>query len=247
MFNIKKTVATGCLLLKRSNIENFKDECLLILEHVLQKDRAFLYTYPEHILTSKQYNTFMDFINKRCSHQPLQYLLGYQEFMGLKFMVNPNVLIPRQDTEILVESIINSTPHCDNTYILDIGTGSGCISISLANFIQNATVIAVDISKNALKTAYLNAKLNNVLDCIFFVQNDILDNFGRFWDNHLDAFNREMPSIHKFDIIVSNPPYIPLDEMKKLDTDVVDFEPNIALYGGIDGLDFYRQIIARAQ
>lgn len=246
MFNIKNTIDKGCVLLKKNNIENFKDECLLILEHVLQKSRTFLYTYPEHVLTPEQYNKFMDFINKRCKHQPLQYLLGFQEFMGLSFSVNPNVLIPRQDTEILVETILNNTPSRNNISILDIGTGSGCISISLAHFIKNATIVAVDVSKNALKTAYFNAKSNNVLDYIFFIQNDILNNFGRFWGVPLDCFDREMPHINKFDIIVSNPPYIPLDEMKTLDIDVVTFEPNIALYGGLDGLDFYRQIINNA-
>ena len=243
MFTIKDAIDKGCLLLKDNNIENFKDECLLILEHILQKKRTFLYTYPEHVLTRKQYNTFMELINKRCTHQPLQYLLGYQEFMGLNFSVNPDVLIPRQDTEVLVETVLNNLPKSINISILDLCTGSGCISISLAHFIKNATVIGVDISKNALKTAYLNAKLNNVLDVVFFIQNDILHDFGHFLTNPLDFFNRKMPPINKFDIIVSNPPYIPLEEMKTLDVDVVNFEPNIALYGGVDGLDFYRQII----
>ena len=243
MFSIKNTIDKGCLLLKDNDIENYKDECLLILEHVLQKDRTFLYTYPEHILTPTQYNTFMDIINKRCTHQPLQYLLGYQEFMGLNFSVNPDVLIPRQDTEILVETVLNNLPNCNNISILDLCTGSGCISVSLAHFIKNTTVVGVDISKNALKTAYFNAKLNDVLNSVFFIKNDILNDFEHILSVPLDAFNRKMPPINKFDIIVSNPPYITLEEMKTLNIDVVNFEPNIALYGGIDGLDFYRKII----
>ena len=251
MPNIQNTLNEGYSLLKNNDIENYKNECLIILEHILNKNQAFLYTHNDYELTKDEYNKFLSIIKERCSKKPLQYILGYQEFMGLNFKVSPDVLIPRQDTETLVESIISRAPTDKKIFILDIGTGSGCISISLAKFIKNAIVISVDISENALKMAYSNASLNNVLDRVFFLKSDIFSGIEALCANSLDYFEREISNLddvlaNKFDIIVSNPPYIPLDEMKTLDTGVVNFEPNLALYGGIDGLDFYREITLKS-
>lgn len=226
---LKDAVVYGRTLLKRYNIENFKSECLMILENILNRNTSFIFTYPEYTLSDIEYNKFIEYINRRCKKEPLQYILGLQEFMGLKFMVNSNVLIPRQDTEILVETILSNLPCRENLFILDIGTGSGCIAISLAHFIKNSHIVALDISKEALKIASYNAYKNDVSDRICFLESDLLSNLEK--------------SDYKFDIIVSNPPYIPLCEMKTLSCDVFKFEPHTALYGGIDGLDFYRKII----
>ena len=147
MIDIQSAINRGCKLLKNNNIENYKNECLLILEHLLNKNQAFLYTHPEYILTKDIYNKFITIINERCSKKPLQYILGYQEFMGLNFNVSPDVLIPRQDTETLILGILNKVSSDKKLFILDIGTGSGCISISLAKFLKNAIVISLDISE----------------------------------------------------------------------------------------------------
>lgn len=167
-------------------------------------------------------NRVRQLIKRRTSGEPLQYIIGTAEFMGLEFEVNPYTLIPRQDTETLVEKVIEYAE--DGADILDIGTGSGCIGISLAKYIKNAKVTLADISEGALETARRNAERNGVnVKCV-----------------RLDILN-EIPE-GKFDIIVSNPPYIETDVVKELDVTVRDYEPLSALDGGADGLVFYRRI-----
>ena len=226
---LNDAIVYGRALLKERNIENFKSECIIILEHILEKSSAFIFTHPQYELSNTEHTMFVEYINRRCKNEPLQYILGSQEFMGLNFIVNPSVLIPRQDTETLVETILDNLPQRKKIVILDIGTGSGCIAISLAHFIKNSDIIALDISKKALEVARYNAYKNNVSDRVHFLESNLMDG--------LNKLN------YKFDIIVSNPPYIPLDEMKSLSYDVSNFEPHTALYGGVDGLDFYRNII----
>ena len=240
MFYVCDALNNGRMLLKNSNIENFKSECLMILSHVLNKNSTFIFTYPKYELNDYEYNQFMTYINRRCNNEPLQYILGSQEFMGLNFKVNTSVLIPRQDTEILVETILNNLPSLKKISILDIGTGSGCIAISLAHFIKNSYIVALDISKTALEVAYYNACDNKVVDKIYFLESDLLSSFEDPNSKLVDIIK------NKFDIIVSNPPYISLDEMKTLDKEVFHFEPHSALYGGIDGLDFYKKIITQS-
>ena len=240
MFYVCDALNNGRMLLKNSNIENFKSECLMILSHVLNKNSTFIFTYPKYELKDYEYNQFMTYINRRCNNEPLQYILGSQEFMGLNFKVNTSVLIPRQDTEILVETILNNLPSLKKISILDIGTGSGCIAISLAHFIKNSYIVALDISKTALEVAYYNACDNKVVDKIYFLESNLLSSFEDPNSKLVDIIK------NKFDIIVSNPPYISLDEMKTLDKEVFHFEPHSALYGGIDGLDFYKKIITQS-
>ncbi len=240
MFYVCDALNNGRMLLKNSNIENFKSECLMILSHVLNKNSTFIFTYPKYELKDYEYNQFMTYIDRRCNNEPLQYILGSQEFMGLNFKVNTSVLIPRQDTEILVETVLNNLPSLKEISILDIGTGSGCIAISLAHFIKNSYIVALDISKTALEVAYYNACENKVVDKIYFLESNLLSSFEDPNSKLVDIIK------NKFDIIVSNPPYISLDEMKTLDKEVFHFEPHSALYGGIDGLDFYKKIITQS-
>ncbi len=159
--------------------------------------------------------------------EPLQYVVGITEFMSLKFKVKPGVLIPRSDTETLVEQTIHEI-GLDKVNVLDIGTGSGCVAISIANYCKNAGVTSIDISEVALSVAKENAELNRIK--VDFKKYDIM---------------AEIPK-GNFYIIVSNPPYIPTDVIKTLDCNVKDYEPEIALDGGADGLDFYRRIISIA-
>ncbi len=174
-------------------------------------------------VTEKQVEKIEQKINRLKDGEPIQYVLGKTEFMSLEFEVNPSVLIPRADTELLVEAVIERVPK--NSEIMDIGCGSGCIGISLAHY-MNAKITMVDVSKDALKTAQKNAEKNGILNEVEFINCDIL---------------KEVPD-RLVDCVVSNPPYIRDDVIKTLDKNVKDFEPYIALSGGEDGLKFYRRI-----
>lgn len=172
------------------------------------------------------------YINRRLGGMPVQYIVGKTEFMSLDFEVNKNTLIPRQDTETLVEAVIDRLKNISEPVkILDIGAGSGCVGISLAKYLPNAFVTELDISEKALKTAERNAEKNMVSRRMSFVCRDIKEG--------IEDLNSGAP----FDVIVSNPPYIPTDDLLELQLEVVEFEPVMALDGGEDGLDFYRLII----
>ena len=173
------------------------------------------------------------YLNRRLAGMPVQYIVGKTEFMSLDFIVNKNVLIPRQDTEILVETVIERYKNVsEQIRILDIGSGSGCVGISMARYLPNSVVTELDISEEALKVAVLNAEKNLVTKQMNFVCRDIRDGIS-----DLEP---------KFDVIVSNPPYIKTDDLLELQQEVIEYEPVSALDGGDDGLDFYRIIIKKA-
>lgn len=175
---------------------------------------------------------YKGYIDKRSQGIPLQYITNEQEFMGLSFYVDPSVLIPRQDTETLVETLIERYKQTPFNQIIEIGVGSGCISISLAKFLGDVRITGIDISKEALVIAEKNAKTNQVQERIKWVHGDILTGYtgGR-----------------NVDLIVSNPPYISTHEYNALDPDVKEREPMLALEGGADGLDFYRKITSQSK
>lgn len=195
------------------------------------------FTKTDLILGEKSVNgncetTFWNAISRLESGEPVQYIVGNCEFMSLNFEVNPSTLIPRSDTEVLVEAVLDICKSMQNPKIFEVGSGSGCIAISLAHYNTSATVISADISKAALAVAEKNAKTHKVSDRVSFIRHNIFDGFPCF-DEHPD-------------IIVSNPPYIPKSDIDGLDKKVRDFEPLSALDGGKDGLDFYRFIIESA-
>ncbi len=167
-------------------------------------------------------------ITRLMSGEPVSYITGHREFMSLDFLVNPSTLIPRADTEILVETVIDFYKD-KKPFIFEIGTGSGCIAVSLAHYLKNSEILACDISEGALKTAKINADNNGVSDRITFIKQDIMSAFPKF---------KKTP-----DCIISNPPYIESCVIPTLDDAVKNFEPASALDGGKDGLDFYRRII----
>lgn len=204
-----------------SKIIGVRDAQLIFCE-VLNKTPLQLVLDKNQELTVDEEHKISQYINRVLQGEPLQYVIGSCEFMSLPFDVTPSVLIPRSDTETLVEYIIDNA--VDSPKILDIGTGSGCIAISLAHYIPNSTVFAMDISEDALKVAKKNAKKNNTN--IMFIHHDIMQ-----------------PTNGSYDIIVSNPPYIETDIIPTLDTNVRDYEPHTALDGGKDGLRFYKRII----
>ena len=202
-----------------------------LLCFVARCGRTFLYAHGADILEDNQLADFLALLERRASGEPLQYLTGRQEFMSLPFKVGPGVLVPRQDTELLVETIINLCREREGrTEILDIGTGSGCIAVCLAYYLPDCRVTAVDIMPEALAIARENAIVNGVADRIEFVGSNLF----------------EAIQGGKFDVIVSNPPYIRTGDIGVLQKEVRSHEPMAALDGGIDGLDFFREIINTA-
>lgn len=222
---IKEAINQGVIMLKNENIESPKVKARAVLEYTLKKTREYLIIYDNKEITSQQRDEYVKNIKRLIQGTPLQYITGVQEFMKLKFLVNKNVLIPRQDTEILVEEVIEIAKKFENPEILDLCTGSGAIAVSIAKYVENAKVTAVDISKDALEIARKNARFNGVSRDIEFIESDMFKKL----------------KTRKFDIIVSNPPYISSTDIKDLPKDV-QREPLIALDGGKNGLDFYNII-----
>ena len=204
----------------------------ILLQKVLDVDRLYILLNLEKTLSEDEQRLFNKFINERLNNRPIAYIVENREFMGLDFYVKEGVLIPRPDTEILVEEVIELAKNKGNINILDIGTGSGAITVSLAKYLDNANITSVDISEIALEIGKINAVNNKVDSKINFVKSDLFTNI----DKNM-----------KFDIIVSNPPYIKREVIETLDKQVKDFEPYNALEGGIDGLDFYRAITMQAK
>ncbi len=221
----------GIQILKDQNIASPQTDAMIFLSFVSGWDRTKIHTNSGEKVSESTIENFLNLIHKRCSHVPVQYIVGSQEFMSLTFKVNENVLIPRQDTEILVEAIISMFKFSQIPLsILEIGTGSGCIAVSLAKYLDDVNITALDISDSALSLAKINAKYHSVYHKIHFLKSNLFE-----------ALNHE-----KFHIIVSNPPYIPSGDILDLMSEVKNNEPLEALDGGIDGMDFYRKIISEA-
>lgn len=219
-----ETMKRGEKLLSMAGIDDSKTDAWLLLERICRIDRGFYYMHMEDDLPEEQLSEYEITLRKRAEHIPLQYITGETEFMGLKFKVNSSVLIPRQDTETLVEEALKIVQP--GMKVLDLCTGSGCVIVSILHNAGGVEGYAVDISKQALIVAKENAKQNDVT--VNFERSDLFDNVTG-----------------KFDVIVSNPPYIPTAEITKLMPEVRDFEPTEALDGKEDGLYFYRRILEK--
>jgi release factor glutamine methyltransferase len=210
---------------------NTRADSMLLLRHVLGIPAAEFYAERERQLTSLQTQTFNALIRERAKGMPIQYIIGVQEFFGLQFHVTPDVLIPRPETEHLVEAAIARLKDHPTPRIADVGTGSGAIAIALAHALPRAQIVALDISAAALKIAEQNAVQNGVAERICFLQSDLLAAIAG----------------ESFDAIVSNPPYIAESERKTLPKEVRDYEPPQALFAGPTGLECYRRLIPAAQ
>lgn len=228
---IKEALTKAINLLKKSNIENPIQQAKIVLASVLKKEKEYILINENEVLKNQVYNEFIVKTQKLQNGVPLQYITNVQEFMGMEFFVDENVLIPRPDTEILVEDVLSIIGKQENLSVLDMCTGSGAIAVSIAKNTNNCKIYAVDISTTALEVARKNAIKNGVDEKIEFINSNMFENID---------INK------KFDIIVSNPPYIETDTIKQLDIQVQN-EPKIALDGGFDGLDFYRNILANSK
>lgn len=217
----------GAAALEKAGIEEAALDAELLLEAVCGTDKTTLYAHGERELTGAEEAQYLEKIGEREKRIPLQHILGKTEFMGLTFLVNENVLCPRQDTEVLVEEVLRYL-H-DGMRILDIGTGSGCILLSLLRYSNDCQGVGADISEKALQLARTNAERLGAERAEFIVSNLFEKIEG------------------KFEIIVSNPPYIKAGEIESLMPEVRDHEPHLALDGGEDGLFFYRKITEEAK
>jgi len=225
----QKALLQGSKILKFNNIRSFNLDSEILLSSSLQLDRSQLILNLNKKIKNKEKELFFNYIDRRKKSEPIAYITGYKEFWKNKFKVDKNVLIPRPDTEVIVEQVLDYLNINSSKRILDIGTGSGCILLSILREKKKCIGVGVDISKNAIKLAKHNAKIQHIKNRIRFLNSDI-DNF--YGD--------------KYDLIISNPPYVKLHKINSLDRDIRRFEPKVALDGGIDGYTKIRLTIKKS-
>ncbi len=230
MPNITETLKNATEILQQSGIAEPRREANSLLIFALKKDQTFLIAHNDYELSGDEQVKFQSFLQRRASREPLQYIRGEQEFYGLDFMLTPDVLIPRPETEIVVENAIEILRELENPRFCEIGVGSGCISISILHEVENASAVGIDVSIKAFEIAKINAEKHRVS--------------GRFDLKLSDVF--ASLDEEKFDLIVSNPPYIPPQDIENLQPEVREFEPLNALTDGKDGLSIIEKIITDA-
>lgn len=226
MVSLGCCIDNGCKILQ-GKAENARFEAEILLGHLIQKDRLYIAVHKDCEVPCSTADRFYDMCRRRASGEPSAYITGVKEFMSLEFEVNKNVLIPRPETEMLVEMVCEKYQSKDIN-IIDICTGSGAIACSVAHFLPKAKVTATDISDAALEVALKNAQKNKVDNRVHFVKSDALKKIC-------------IPA--RFDLVLSNPPYIESSVIDTLETCVKDYEPRLALDGGNDGLIFYTKIV----
>lgn len=225
--------------LSNEGIENPKLDAEQLLRHTLGVDRAALYLSRDRALSESELSKFKDYLKRRAAKEPLQYILGETEFMSLPFVVDDGVLIPRPETEILVEKTLQKCTQKfaskDRIAILEFGSGSGCIAVSLAHYLENAWVTSLDVSEEAVKIAEKNARLNAVEERTRFL--------------NLDFNSPQIPNRfpEKFDVLVSNPPYVSAADFETLPEEIKNYEPAVALHDNADGFSFFRKIAELSQ
>lgn len=224
MCKIKDILIKYKKILKENNFDTYSLDVELLLMEVTGFSKSKLYTNTEYVLKEEELEKFLNLFNRRLKCEPIAYILGKCEFMGMDFLLDNNTLIPRPDTEILVEKAIDIINKNKFKNVIDIGTGSGAIAISLGKYC-NINIDGVDINEKALIVAQKNSEINKIKN-INFIQSDIFSKVDK-----------------KYDVIISNPPYIKTDEIKSLEKNVKDYEPLLALDGGENGLIFYENIV----
>ncbi|HZD32835.1 MAG TPA: peptide chain release factor N(5)-glutamine methyltransferase [Candidatus Angelobacter sp.] len=228
---LRRALAAAVDRLESSDCGSPRMNAETLLMFMLGVNRAYLYAHPERELTSHELARYDEVIEQRASGVPSQYITGHQEFWGLDFVVSPAVLIPRPETEHLVETVLELAREVPAAQIVDVGTGSGCVALALAHELKGAEVYAVDLSADALEIARANAARLQLSDRVRFLQSNVLEALAGRRD---------------FDIIVSNPPYVGLDEADKVQRSVFEFEPRMAVFAGANGLDVIRPLIEQA-
>jgi len=227
--NYEQVLANATKILKSASIKSSKLDCEVLLSNVLKINREKMLVNLNKKINHQDFIVFNKLINRRVKNEPVAYIVGYKEFWNKKFKVNSDVLIPRPDTEILVEEVIKLIKINSSLNILDIGTGTGCVILSVLNERKKCYGIGLDISKKAINIAKHNAKIQQLKNRIKFINSSI------------DKF-----CVGKYDLIISNPPYIKSGDIKDLDKGVSFYEPETALNGGCDGYSKIREIIYRS-
>ena len=229
---IADALSAGERILSRAEVPDYRSDANLLLRETLGIDQAQLIVRAGEQISAEDYEHYLGFINRRALREPVQYILGRQEFYGLEFTVTPEVLIPRPETEFLVERAIQLAQRLetDTPLIVDVGTGSGCVAVSIARHLPGARIVATDISEAALTIARGNADRHGVEERVEFLHGDLLNPL------------RDLGLDRAVDLIVSNPPYVPETTLAGLQPEVRDYEPWLALTGGEDGLDLYRRL-----
>ncbi len=227
MGSVTMWVRLGAELLVGASREPRRDASLL-LGHVLGRDRTWLLANPDALLSAAEVGRFEGLLKRRRAHEPVQYILGEQEFYGLRFMVTPDVLIPRPETEHLVAGVLERLPRDRAVRVADVGTGSGAIAVMLAHALTLARVDALDVSPSALQIARVNAEAHGVAGRVRFFESDLLSAVAG----------------ERYDCVVSNPPYVASTEV--LEPQVALWEPHGALFAGVDGLAIYRRLLPQA-
>ena len=229
---LKDVLRAAVMRLEDHRVGSPRMNAEVLLMHTLGCDRAYLYAHPERQLSEDELSRYDEVLSERARGVPAQYITGHQEFYGLDFIVSPAVLIPRPETEHLVEAVLDLTNHLPVApRIVDVGTGSGAIAIALANELPDAYMYASDLSADALEIARANATRLQVEKDIEFRQADLLEGYPD----------------ETFDIVVSNPPYVGESEHDKVQLEVRKFEPHMAVFGGPEGMDIYRRLIPQAR
>ena len=227
--NIENALNNAVKILNKSKIKNSILDSEILLSQAINRDRKYIFLNSKENLKQKYSKNFNNLIARRRKGEPIAYLINKKEFWKQSFYVDQNVLIPRPDTELIIEQVLKLFLKNSKLQILDIGTGSGCILLSLLKEMPNCNGIGIDISKKSINISKYNAKMLQLTNKVKFYQSDV-DNF----------------KIGKYDLIVSNPPYIKVLNLKYLENDVVNFEPKLALNGGIDGFSKIRKVIDKA-
>jgi len=262
--NFRSALKHGIAQLRAAHVASDTLAAELLLLHATQRERTYLYSHPEAELTTEEIGTYQTLLDGRVSGLPVQHLTGKQEFWGLSFEVTPNVLIPRPETEHLIEVALDrlalrelraGRPNKNDgagLLIADIGTGSGCIAVALAKELPQAQIFASDISSQALAVARRNAERHSVAARVHFVESNLFDRLSLAGARYVLP-NEGPASLFRvpeepplFDLIVSNPPYIGLRDAPSLAREVRDHEPVLALYGGEEGYEFYAGLIAQS-
>ena len=219
----------GINILQKNKIANPQLDSEILLSNSIKRDKKHIILNPKEVLNSEQLGKFKSLIERRKKGEPIAYLINKKEFWKDEFFVNKDVLIPRPDTELIIEQVLKIYSKDEQLQVLDIGTGSGCILLSILKERPNFNGIGIDISKKSINVSKFNAKYLNLL------------NRAKFFHSSVDNFK-----IGKYDLVVSNPPYINLLSLKYLEKDVVNFEPKLALSGGFDGFSKIRKVINKA-
>jgi release factor glutamine methyltransferase len=227
--NIASALEQAAEVLAEAGVADARREAASLLAFAINKDRTFLIAHPEQDLSAATLAAYKSFINRRSQHEPYQYIVGRQEFFGLDFEVTSDVLVPRPETEILVEKAIDILKDLPDPSFCEIGVGSGCISVSILHSVNVATATAVDVSDRAIAIARHNAEQNGVANRLSLQMADIFSEVAG-----------------RFDLVVSNPPYVPTRQIETLQAEVRRFEPLTALEGGADGLDIIKRIVKQS-